>query len=158
MPELPEVEVILRQLQSQILGDTIKSFHVRRSDIIRRGFSSHEWYVGATLTHIMRKGKSLILTCEKSQSTRYIIAELGMTGLFLFQQASMGYDKHIHLTFILGDSSETALHYWNPRRFGRVYLFDTKGVRQFVKVDSAPILSLSHNKSFMHSSTKVGDV
>ena len=81
MPELPEVEVVLRQLQSRILGDTIQAFHVRRSDIIRRGFSLHEWYVGSTLTHIVRKGKSLVFTCEKSQSTRYILAELGMNWL-----------------------------------------------------------------------------
>jgi len=133
MPELPEVEVILNQLRARILGSTVKEFHVRRSDIIRIGFSSHQWYIGTRITDLVRKGKSLIFTCTKNQEVRYILAELGMTGLFLFHSASTGYDKHIHLTFTLGQSNESILHYWNPRRFGRVYLLDDEQLAQFTQ-------------------------
>ncbi|WP_454063364.1 bifunctional DNA-formamidopyrimidine glycosylase/DNA-(apurinic or apyrimidinic site) lyase [Candidatus Nitrospira salsa] len=133
MPELPEVEVILNQLRSHILESTIKEFHVQRSDIIRIGLSSRQWYLGTQITDLIRKGKSLIFTCRKNQLTRYMLAELGMTGLFLFQSASTGYDKHIHLTFTLDQSNEATLHYWNPRRFGRVYLLDAEQLAHFTQ-------------------------
>ena len=133
MPELPEVEVVLQQLRSHILKSTIHDVHIKRSDIIRTGLASYAWYQGARLTHIARKGKSLIFTCEKAPNTRYILAELGMTGLFLFQQPSRGYEKHIHLTLTLEGSQESRLHYWNPRRFGRVYLLDSHGLMEFVQ-------------------------
>ncbi|MCA9471052.1 MAG: bifunctional DNA-formamidopyrimidine glycosylase/DNA-(apurinic or apyrimidinic site) lyase [Nitrospirales bacterium] len=133
MPELPEVEVVLQQLRSCILDSSIQEFHIKRSDIIRTGHSSHEWYHGATVAHLARKGKSLIFTCKKALDTRYILAELGMTGLFLFERPSQGYEKHIHLTFTLRGPQETKLHYWNPRRFGRVYLLNDEGLTQFVQ-------------------------
>ena len=140
MPELPEVEVILHQLQSNILGRTIREFQIRRADIIRIGLSSHRWYRESQITNIFRKGKSLIFTCMKNHSTRYILAELGMTGLFLFQSASKGYEKHIHLTFELKKSREPTLHYWNPRRFGRVYLLNTEELHRFIQRRFGPDL------------------
>ena len=133
MPELPEVEVILRHLQSNILGSTIREFQVRRADIIRIGLPSHSWYLESQIADIFRKGKSLIFSCKKNRDTRYLLAELGMTGLFLFQSASKGYEKHIHLTFELEQSKELTIHYWNPRRFGRVYLLDTEQLNQFTQ-------------------------
>ncbi|GJL56272.1 MAG: formamidopyrimidine-DNA glycosylase [Nitrospirales bacterium] len=133
MPELPEVEVILNQLRVHIGGSTIHEFHIRRSDIIQTGLSTHHWYRGSRITDITRKGKSLIFTCTKNQDIRYMVAELGMTGLFLFHSASAGYHKHIHLTFTFPSSHESTLHYWNPRRFGRVYLFDAEHVHQFTQ-------------------------
>ncbi|WP_447969131.1 bifunctional DNA-formamidopyrimidine glycosylase/DNA-(apurinic or apyrimidinic site) lyase [Nitrospira sp. M1] len=131
MPELPEVEVILNHLHTHILGSTIKEFHIRRPDIIRIGLPSHQWYLESRITDLARKGKSLIFTCSKHHDTRYMVAELGMTGLFLYHSASAGYDKHIHLTFKLESSKEPTLHYWNPRRFGRVYLLDPEHLTQF---------------------------
>ena len=98
MPELPEVEVILRQLRPCLQGSVISCFHIKRPDIIRVGLSSHQWYIGSRISELERRGKSVIFTCEKEQSTRFLLAELGMTGLFLFQSASTGYEKHIHLT------------------------------------------------------------
>ncbi len=131
MPELPEVEVILHQLRLNIPGSTIKQIHVRRSDIIRMGLTSQTWYRDSRITDVTRIGKSLIFTCQRDQHTRYILAELGMTGLFLFQSSSHGYEKHIHLTFSLHESKESILHYWNPRRFGRIYLFDDQQLQYF---------------------------
>ncbi len=133
MPELPEVEVILNQLRSRIRGSIISTFLIKRSDIVRIGLASHHWYTGSRVSDLIRQGKSLILVCQKEHDTRYLLAELGMTGLFLFQSASIGYEKHIHVTFKLERAQEPTLHYWNPRRFGRVYLFDKEQLHQFTQ-------------------------
>ena len=37
MPELPEVEVVLQHLNTQILGATIEALAIHRSDIVRTG-------------------------------------------------------------------------------------------------------------------------
>ncbi|MGB0909812.1 MAG: bifunctional DNA-formamidopyrimidine glycosylase/DNA-(apurinic or apyrimidinic site) lyase [Nitrospirales bacterium] len=133
MPELPEVEVVLNHLRSRLCGSIISELQVNRSDIVRIGLSSHRWYNGARIIDIVRRGKSLVFTCQNSQDTRFLLAELGMTGLFLFQKSSPGYEKHIHLTLTLQESKEPSVHYWNPRRFGRVYLLDGVQLQQFTQ-------------------------
>ena len=149
MPELPEVETILSHLRLNIHGGTIKKFQVRRSDIIRMGRTSQNWYLDARITNLTRKGKSVLFTCQRGQHTRHILAELGMTGLFLFQSSSKGYEKHIHVTFTLEESKEPILHYWNPRRFGRMYLLDDEQLQHFINRRFGPDpLSLTQEKFY----------
>ena len=133
MPELPEVEVILGQLRGNILGCQIRDFQIRRSDIIRVGGSGWAWYVGSQISDISRQGKSLVFTCIKEHQTKYIVAELGMTGLFLFENSTLEGLKHLHITLLFKESHLPNLHYWNPRRFGRVYLLDQTQVDQFLR-------------------------
>jgi len=133
MPELPEAEVILDQLRNRILGSTISNIQIERNDIIRTGISSRLWYIGSRTTDIFRKGKSIVLACTKGAKTRYILAELGMTGLFLFPGSTLGRAKHLHIAFTFDQSKVSTLYYWNPRRFGRVYLLDHKQLGHFLQ-------------------------
>ncbi len=133
MPELPETEVILDQLRTNILGSTISGLRIERKDIIRTGLSSWPWYRGSQIREISRKGKSIVLSCSKGNKTRYLLAELGMTGLFLFPRSALGRTKHLHIAITLEHSSVSYLYYWNPRRFGRVYLFDLQQLEQFLE-------------------------
>jgi formamidopyrimidine-DNA glycosylase len=132
MPELPEAEVVARQLRERILDATIKECWVGRPDIIRRGIETLEWYRGARVAAIDRHGKSVAIALEKARETRYLVAELGMTGLLLFGPLRERYQKHTHLVLTLDGGQASDLRYWNPRRFGRVYLLDRPGLDQFV--------------------------
>ena len=133
MPELPETEVILHYLRENILGSTISGLQVERGDIIRTGLASQPWYIGAQINDISRNGKSIVLACGKGTTTRYLLSELGMTGLFLFPASTLGKSKHLHLAFTLEHATVSHLYYWNPRRFGRVYLFDSGQLHQFLQ-------------------------
>jgi formamidopyrimidine-DNA glycosylase len=53
-----------------------------------------------------------------------------MTGLLFFTLLSPAYRKHTHLTLAF-TGPVPALYYWNPRRFGRVYLLDQAGLERF---------------------------
>ncbi|OLB64766.1 MAG: hypothetical protein AUH96_09420, partial [Nitrospirae bacterium 13_2_20CM_2_61_4] len=130
MPELPEAETVARQLREQLTGAVIMDCWIGREDIIRDGFSCLGWYHGARLITASRLGKCVILHAEKASETRFLIFELGMTGLLFFTLLNPSYRKHTHLTLALS-GPVPALHYWNPRRFGRVYLVDQKGLRHF---------------------------
>ena len=126
MPELPEVEVVRRQLQTQIAGATIQRIWIGREDIIRQGFPSLQWYRDARFTAIERHGKSIAVACERKGERRFFVAELGMTGLLLFDRRFVPSDKHLHMIMDVTNGKQTTLHYWNARRFGRLYLLDEK--------------------------------
>ena len=132
MPELPEAETIARQLSARLLGATITECRVARADIVREGLSTLPWYRGARLVSARRLGKSVGLEAERSGETRYLVFELGMTGLLFFTLLDPSYRKHTHLTLSL-TGSVPALSYWNPRRFGRVYLLDGPGLARFAQ-------------------------
>src|SRR5207247_525042 len=130
MPELPEAETIASQLRARLLGATITECRIGRADIVREGLTTLPWYRGARLVSASRLGKSVVLEADRSGETRYLVFELGMTGLLFFTLLDPSYRKHTHLTLSLS-GPVPALDYWNPRRFGRVYLVDQKGLRLF---------------------------
>ena len=132
MPELPEAEVVARQLRHRILGATIQECWVGREDIIRYGMTTLPWYRGARITGVERHGKCVALACERGGETRFLVAELGMTGLLLFGPLAPRYQKHTHCILTLDGGQAPDLRYWNPRRFGRLYLLDRPGLEQFV--------------------------
>ncbi|MFM7842053.1 MAG: DNA-formamidopyrimidine glycosylase family protein, partial [Nitrospira sp.] len=76
MPELPEAEVVARQVRDRLLGATIKDCRVGRDDIVRQGLSTLPWYAGACLTGVTRHGKSVALAFTRNVETRYLVAEL----------------------------------------------------------------------------------
>lgn len=136
MPELPEAEVVVRQLRSRILGATLKDWWVGRPDIVRRGLETLDWYRGTKITQIERFGKTVVLAFAQEPqegALRYLAAELGMTGLLLFQAPNASYRKHTHLILSLTGCSESEVRYWNPRRFGRVSLLDSHGLEVFLR-------------------------
>jgi len=132
MPELPEAEVVARQLQATLIGARLTDCWVGRKDIVREGFSSLPWYAGATLQRVERYGKSVILQFGKEQAMRYLVAELGMTGLLLFPSAKMKFPQHVYVRMRFAEGRESELRYWNPRRFGRVLLLDQPGLDRYV--------------------------
>jgi formamidopyrimidine-DNA glycosylase len=132
MPELPEAEVVARQLRASLIGARLTDMWVGRSDIIRDGGTSLSWYPGATLQQVERFGKSVALQFVKEQSTRYVVAELGMTGLLLFPSAQTKHPQHVHARMSFNGGRESELRYWNPRRFGRLSLLDRAGLERYV--------------------------
>ena len=132
MPELPEAEVVAYQLRERILGATLKDCWIGRPDIVRQGLPTLDWYRGARLSSIERRGKSVVLAFSRESDVRYLVAELGMTGLLFFRPPAPSYQKHTHLVLSLDGTAEPELRYWNPRRFGRVYLLDHVGLERFI--------------------------
>lgn len=132
MPELPEAEVVSRQLRSRIVGATLKDSWVGRPDIVRQGLETLDWYRGSRILAVERHGKSVVLTFTRGDQSRYLIAELGMTGLLLFQPPAW-FQKHTHVVLSLDGGQEPELRYWNPRRFGRIYLLDRSELDRFVE-------------------------
>jgi formamidopyrimidine-DNA glycosylase len=49
VPELPEAEVVARQLRAQLLGAQLNECLIGRTDIVREGLLTLSWYHGAVL-------------------------------------------------------------------------------------------------------------
>ncbi len=131
MPELPEVEVVVQQLQKRILKSTIENITIHRSDIIRTGHELLPWFHQAKLTQVQRIGKCVVMTCQRSHETRFLLSELGMTGLWFFKEKLASSPQHIHCQITLSGTNAKELHYWNPRRFGRLWLFKPSELEAF---------------------------
>src|SRR4051812_26961706 len=131
MPELPEAEVVARQLRVHLLGAQLNECLVGRADIVREGLTTLSWYYGAVLESVERYGKSVALGLKKEDETRYVVAELGMTGLLLFRATQTKYPQHVHVCMSFTGGHESELRYWNPRRFGRISLLDRAGLAHY---------------------------
>ncbi|MCC2639857.1 MAG: mutM [Nitrospira sp.] len=131
MPELPEAEVAARQLHERVVGATVRDYWLGRDDIVREGLSSLEWYRHGRIANVERRGKSVILSFVHGKITKFLAAELGMTGLLLFRSAPAKQAQHIHFILHLDDCAESEVRYWNPRRFGRLSLLDQEGLDRY---------------------------
>ncbi len=132
MPELPEAEVVARQIRTHLLGARLREIWVGRADIVREGYTTVPWYQGASLQSVERFGKSVVLEFVNEKACRYVVAELGMTGLLLFQSTQVKSPQHIHVRLLFNGSNEPELRYWNPRRFGRLSLLDKTGLERYL--------------------------
>ena len=132
MPELPEADVAARQLRARLIGAEVTGVLVGRYDIIREGGDTCTWYPGSVVTAIERYGKSVVIEFQKAGSTRYLVAELGMTGLLLFPEVAIKFPQHVHYTMRFDSTSTGSLRYWNPRRFGRLSLLNRAGLDHYL--------------------------
>lgn len=128
MPELPEAEAVARQIRDRLLGAQLSECWVGRADIVREGLPTLPWYRGAMLADVARYGKSVAMGLRKEREVRYIVAELGMTGLLLFHATQTKHPQHVHVRLSFTGGRESELRYWNPRRFGRMSLLDRAGL------------------------------
>lgn len=124
MPELPEVETILRGLLKK-LGEKPKIkavvFCSEHQNIYRETSRRQlkETLPGKTVHKIHRTGKTLLFALGAKLT---LTIHLGMTGKILLheQASSEPLPKHTHLKILFSNGCE--VHYIDPRRFGRVRL------------------------------------
>jgi formamidopyrimidine-DNA glycosylase len=131
MPELPEAEITALQLRRHILGARVRDYWVGRADIVREGLETLPWYSGSRVEAVERRGKTVVISFLRDGEIRFLAAELGMTGLLLFQAVSVRFPQHTHFVMHFERGSEPELRYWNPRRFGRLSLLNSAGLDHY---------------------------
>ncbi len=129
MPELPEVESVLRALTD--LDPSFPGRRVREVRILRPSAVDGpvEQFVkeltGAVFHEILRHGKYLFFrfTAHCATSSRWMVLHLRMTGRLFLVQANHAVQRHTRFYLLLED--ELALRFDDPRAFGRVWLVDS---------------------------------
>ena len=121
MPELPEVEVMRRDLEREVVGKKIKAVEVTGTRSVRRHRNRKEFITvltGRKITAVQRRGKYLVM---KLDGTDALIVHLGMSGQLLrAKTAREKAPKHTHvaITFTQGG----LLRFVDPRTFGVMFV------------------------------------
>lgn len=122
--ELPEVEVVRRDLERDVVGRRIAAVEVRRMKntkrVIRRHKTPKEFrdrLVGHKVTRAERKGKYILLHLDDGN---VLVVHFGMTGRFLRGNKRLALDNHSHviITFQTGGD----LRFVDPRTFGEMFV------------------------------------
>ncbi len=121
MPELPEVETIVRGLGPQLRGRRIEAvwwsgqgLHLGRK-VDLRGLRAVA--VGRAVERVRRRGKYILVDIAGGDDEG-VIVHLGMTGRLRVQPASAARAPHTHVVFALAGGDE--LRFVDARRFGWV--------------------------------------
>lgn len=153
MPELPEVETIVRDIRPVLMGRLISGMVIRHKaveylmNVDPQTFYEHT--VTQVVTTVLRKGKYIILPLDNDA---VIVFHLGMTGRILLEEVpdipiderftGEDYiDKHTHfmmeLTDPSGETDDVELHFNDVRLFGNIWL-----VREADDINDLPVPGL----------------
>jgi len=126
MPELPEVEVLVRHLAPLLKNKAIRDVQVRRLKVISPT-PEHELVQalrGAKFTGVSRRGKYLLFTLRPPAKRQplVLVGHLGMTGRIYLLPKNAILPKHAAVVMNLGRHQ---LIYEDTRYFGRLTLDQT---------------------------------
>lgn len=119
MPELPEVEHVVRALRSAITGRTIVAAQLRlpRSAPLMTSRSFARKLKGARIEGVSRRGKYILIEVSEG---RVLLVHLRMTGKFVRIPSEQKLPPYSHAVFYLDDDS--VLVFCDMRQFGRMNL------------------------------------
>jgi formamidopyrimidine-DNA glycosylase len=119
MPELPEVETIVRGLEPVLAGRRIASIEMRRPDL-RRPFPAdlRQRLTGARISGLSRRAKYGLIHTDRGDT---MVFHLGMSGHWRVDPAELG--AHDHVVIETDEGRRLALN--DARRFGSVDIVRT---------------------------------
>jgi formamidopyrimidine-DNA glycosylase len=155
MPELPEVETVVRQLEPEVEGHLIEQLEVL-DPRWSRPVSPQELAAavsGSTIERLGRRGKYILMGLDGG---RTLVMHLRMTGNLILREGEEMLDpsegrrlyesersteeRHLRARFHLDDDRE--LWFTDPRRFGEAFLIgDSRLEERFAKLGIEPFSS-----------------
>ena len=123
MPELPEVEILVRHLDPLLRGRTVRGVSVSRPKIVLPTSIEElsERLVGATFGATSRRAKYLLFELQNGRKKEpfTLIGHLGMTGRMFLQPKQAPLPKHTAVSLDLG---RERFVFEDTRYFGRFHL------------------------------------
>ncbi len=129
MPELPEVETVVRDLRPLLIGRSFVKISVSKKALRRQW--SRAWerqLLGRCVGAIHRRGKWILIDLGEP----WLLVHLGMTGQFTVAEGPR--ETHTHLVFTLDNAKE--LRFRDVRRFGSVTLHASRAKLDVVLAES----------------------
>jgi formamidopyrimidine-DNA glycosylase len=122
--ELPEVEVVRRDLEKDVVGRRVGAVEVRRmrntKRVIRRHKNPKEFrdrLLARKFTKAERKGKYVLLFLDNGS---VLVVHFGMTGRFLRGNKRTPIDPHTHVIITFQQGGD--LRFIDPRTFGEMFV------------------------------------
>ncbi len=123
MPELPEVETVMRGLRARLEGRVIVRAEARRPDLrwpLPAGLAAR--LTGARITGFRRRGKYILMRLDGGDS---VLLHLGMSGRMVLAPVAPPGPAVLHEHLALETDEGWEVGFVDPRRFGMVDLMPT---------------------------------
>jgi formamidopyrimidine-DNA glycosylase len=138
MPELPEVEVIRRDLVRRVEGRRIRSAKIAEPRLTRRRGTPRELEAalkGQRVRSLRRRGKFFVFNLGGES----LVVRLGMTGQLLWSESGDGFrpDQYTHAELIFDKGG--ILYYRDIRKFGEMFILPTESVEEVLRVGVEPL-------------------
>jgi len=145
MPELPEVETVVRGLRAALPGRTIAGLRLGKTDFIEDVERLERELEGARFEEVKRFGKFIGLRLAAragagngERAGLWLMVHLGMTGQFVVCGAETPERPHTHVWMSLDNARE--LRYTDIRRFGQMRVLDAGELPEFLsRLGSEPL-------------------
>lgn len=126
MPELPEVETIVRDLAPRVTGSRLRRPRLYRTDVLR-GVTARRLLVavrGARVTEVTRRAKHVVV---RLASGHRLIIQPRMTGSLVIDDRRPAATERAYIVFeaLLDDGGR--LVFRDVRRLGTIWLLDERG-------------------------------
>ena len=122
--ELPEVEVMRRDLEKDVVGRRVKTAEVKTSRnsmrVIRRHGKRKEFtsqLEGRKLTKVERRGKYLLVHLDSGD---VLVTHFGMSGQFQRGNGRVAIEPHTHVVLTFQQGGD--LRFIDPRTFGEMFV------------------------------------
>jgi formamidopyrimidine-DNA glycosylase len=138
MPELPEVETVVRGLRPHLVGRTIVRVEQRRADL-REKFPAKfaQRLQGRKVQSVERRAKYILIGLDDSH---VLVVHLGMTGQLVIGAKPNAIGTHDHVVISLDD--ERVLRFNDVRRFGLMDLLPAAALtthKRFKNIGPEPL-------------------
>ena len=157
MPELPEVEHVVRALRRAVPGRTIVASDINLSKLVAPTFPAifKRKLKGSRIDNISRRGKYILFELN---TNRVLAVHLRMTGKFRVLSPDDSLPRHAHAVFYLDD--ERRLVFQDQRQFGvmklvsRRELSTTKGIVELAPEPFSDEFSVEYLKEVLGRSKR----
>ena len=126
MPELPEVETIVRELAPRLIGHRVSAARLAKTDVLRRVSKPRllKALKGAQIAAVERRAKHAVFQLASGDR---VVIQPRMTGSLIVYDRPLSKDeaRYAVLTCTLDDGSQFV--YRDVRRLGTVWLLDERG-------------------------------
>jgi formamidopyrimidine-DNA glycosylase len=120
VPELPEVETVVRVIRPRLIGHAIAESHlsIPRQSKPQTGRAISHAINGQSIREVRRRAKFILIELDNGT----LLIHLGMTGRLYVRPTNEVEDTHERARFVLDGGRET-LAFHDPRTFGRIRFF-----------------------------------
>ena len=126
MPELPEVETIVREIAPQLEGARIARAELRKTDVLREVSKPRllKMLTGNTIEQVYRRAKHVVF---RLSSGHRMIIQPRMTGSLIVYKRKLTRDELKYAVLIGTLSDGRQFVYRDVRRLGTIWLLDEEG-------------------------------
>ncbi|MBA3552403.1 MAG: bifunctional DNA-formamidopyrimidine glycosylase/DNA-(apurinic or apyrimidinic site) lyase [Actinobacteria bacterium] len=156
--ELPEVEVMRRDLEKEIVGKRVKEVDVRphrnAMRVIRRHARRREFadrLAGQKVTKVERKGKYVLMHLDGGD---VLVVHFGMSGQFIRGTKRQALQQHTHVVIEFLQAGN--LRYFDPRTFGEMFVTSADDLGNVKELDHIAIDPLEDNFTWQQFSYELG--